>query len=545
MPKKEAEGYGAFEKVIRGLLSPGAYPRPAENVELIQTGISSVLLAGDFAYKLKKPIRTGFLDYSTLGRRQHFCKLEVELNRRLAPEIYIGVSPIVEESGEVKVDAPGETVEYAVKMKRLPQDCMMDALLEKDRVTLSMVDETARIMADFHEKARAGPEVSSYATHDSLVRMYGSDMDQIRDFLGNTISEDTYLAISDFLGGFLEENRGLFQERISDGRIRDCHGDLHSRNICIPGPVYVFDCIEFQPAFRCSDVAKEIAFLAMDLDFFDHHLLSERFVEDYVGLSGDDRLYELLDFYKAWLAAIRGKVYSIPSEENDISRAEKKYSILRARKYFEMAHRYAVGPGRPWLVVFMGAMGTGKSRLAGSLASALHFHVLDSDIIRKEMAGLHPEEKQYSGFEKGIYSPEMTDKVYTRIAEVSKELLGSGYSVILDASFSKRRHREGVVEAALQNDACYLFVECRAPVDVLKERLERRVAQGSGASDGRWELLSMQLEKYEPPHEIDPGHLLLLDTDRDSELLTEEVLNRMGAIAGPGTGERKKGSNGP
>lgn len=519
-------------EILEGLESRDAYPFDPGEVEIVQTEISSVVLAGDYAYKLKKPVRMEFLDFSTLHERLHFCEVEVSLNRRLAPDVYLGVVPIVPDGGRVLMEGSGEPLEYAVKMKRLPQERMMNVLLGEERVEPETVDEIAGVVARFHQRVETGPETAAYGAPDRLSRELDDDLRQLEDFAGGAVSPDILEETGEYLRRWLREHRRLLKRRAGEGRIRDCHGDMHSRNICLPGDVVIFDCIEFNEAFRCIDVAREVAFLAMDLDSYDQPALSERYVERYVELSGDAGLPEILDFYKAWLAVVRGKIYSIPLVDVDVSPRERKYSILRAKHYLELAHRYSGGRAEPLVLVMMGVMGSGKSAIARELAGGMRLHVLDSDFVRKSLAGVKPEERREVGFGEDIYSPEMTERVYAAMVDATREMTRAGYSVILDASFSKRRHREAVLGLFADRDIQLLFVECTAGPEVLERRLAERQRSGGDYSDGRPELLSRQMEEFEEPREVPPEMLLELNTDRPLDESVDRVEDRIRRLYG-------------
>lgn len=524
-------------RIVEGLESREAYPFDVDDIELIQTEISSVILAGEFAYKLKKPVRLDFVDFSTLEKRLHFCGLEVDLNRRLVPEIYLGVVPVVAEGRKLRIEKTGEPLEYAVKMRRLPDERMMNVLLEGDQVGPSAVDEIAGVVSDFHRRTESGPEIAGYGAPDRLERELEDDLAQVEALTGTTASAGLVAEAGEYLRSWLQGHRRLLEQRVASSRVRDCHGDMHSRNICLPDAVDIFDCIEFNDAFRYIDVAREVAFLAMDLDFYDQPALSERYVEKYVELSGDHDLEELLVFYKAWLALVRGKVYSIPLTDADVSLGERKYSTLRAARYFELANRYAGGRGEPLVLVLMGVMGSGKTALARELAKRLNVHVLDSDFIRKNLAGIEPEERREVGFGEGIYSPEMTERVYRAMADATESMTRAGYSVILDASFAKKKHREKILRLAAESDFRVLFIECTAPRDVLESRLTDRERRRGDYSDGRPELLARQLEEYEDPLEIPPEIFMKLDTEIPPGELADFVIDRVersGAVSRAG-----------
>jgi aminoglycoside phosphotransferase family enzyme len=309
-------------------------------VELAQTQMSFIFLTGDLVYKIKKPVNLGYLDYTTLEKRQFFCKQEVELNQRLSPDVYLGVVPITTKDGEIKVGGQGEVVEYAVKMRQLPADRMMDKLLPQNQVTPEMMERVAEKLAAFHHKARTNSEISAFGNIDAIKVNTEENFAQTEKYVGNSISKIQYQHIKTYSDNFLESNAALFQERIKNGRIRDCHGDLHAAHVCFSNGIYIYDCIEFNDRFRYGDVASEVAFLAMDLDRYQRADLSQSFVKAYVGFSHDQGVSRLLNFYKCYRAYVRGKVESFKLDDPYITEKEKMSALAAARRYFEFAESY-------------------------------------------------------------------------------------------------------------------------------------------------------------------------------------------------------------
>jgi uncharacterized protein len=326
--------------LIQGLLDPGAYPDPPSRVELVQTQISYVFLADGCVYKIKKPVDMGFLDYSTLEKRLHFCKKEVELNRRLCPDVYLGVEPITNDNGRYIIDGKGRAEEYTVKMRRLPQDAMMDALLQQKKVTPEMVTDVAILVADFHKKAATGEEINRLGGIEAVIKNTSENFDQTEKYFGIIILPETFHRIKDYTEGFIKKNTALFRKRAAEGRIRDCHGDLHANHICFYQGICIYDCIEFIDRLRYTDVAAEVAFLAMDLDHYKRADLSKVFVDAYVKAAGDKELLKLLNFYKCYRAYVRGKVTCFQYEDPHIPDKEKDKIIATAASYFRLAESY-------------------------------------------------------------------------------------------------------------------------------------------------------------------------------------------------------------
>jgi len=327
-------------ELVQALLNPKAYPESPKGVSLKQTQMSYLFLTDDYVYKVKKPVNLGYLDYTTLERRHYYSLREVELNRRLSPDTYLAVVPIVRLKGNIILGGQGEVMEYAVKMRRLPQEGMMDFLLAQNQVTTEMVAKIAHKLVLFHQKAETNAEISAFGDLGTIVQNTSENFTQTEKYIDNTISKAKYQRIKDYTESFVKHKAPLFHKRLTSGRIRDCHGDLHAAHICFTDGICIYDCIEFNDRFRYCDVASEVAFLAMDLDHHGCGELSESFVNTYVNESGDNELLELLNFYKCYRAYVRGKVESFKSDDPYISEEERAKVLAVARRYFELAESY-------------------------------------------------------------------------------------------------------------------------------------------------------------------------------------------------------------
>jgi len=510
-------------KMIQALLKPDVYPQPAGSVELAQTQMSFVLLAGDYVYKIKKPVNLGYLDYSSLEKRRFFCDKEVELNRRLCPDTYLGVVTINECNGGYAIEGDGKVVEYAVKMRRLPQELMMDSLLAEDGVTPQMIGRMAHKIADFHQKADTGGEIDQFGGLETIRHNTEENFDQTDKYLGRVISEPRYRQIMDYTRGFIAANEDLFRQRVEQGRIRDCHGDLHTAHICFQDGICIYDCIEFNDRFRYGDVASEVSFLAMDLDRHRQADLSRRFVEDYIAASGDQGLSRLLAFYKCYRAYVRGKVACFKLDDPYINEEERVRTAEDAATYFNLSHAYTVA--QPTLLITYGLVGCGKSVLAQALAGRLGLVVISSDVTRKRLAELPQTERCFESFDSGIYSPEFTRKTYDTMYEQAREVLQTGGSVILDASFIKAAERQKAVELAEQTGARFWLLECRLDEDTARQRLAKRLEKGGSASDGRWEIYQAQQQRCEPPSELAADKRVIIDTSQPVADIARQVID--------------------
>jgi aminoglycoside phosphotransferase family enzyme len=328
------------QQIVAALMKPEAYDENPGRIELCQTHISFVFLTKESVYKVKKAVNYGFLDFSSLEKRRFFCEKELTLNKRLCKDMYLEVVPI-NKSSIIKIKGEGETVEYAVKMKRMPQNKIMSELLKENKVDNELVDRIAKIIADFHSEAETNKRISEFGSLKIIETNWRENFDQTKEYVGETITAETFQLISKGIENFTKKNKPFFEERIAEGKIRDCHGDIHSGNIFVVDKVYIFDAIEFNERFRYSDVAADVAFLAMDLDFRGRSDLSDFFVEKYIEYSRDQELQMFLLFYKCYRAYVRGKVVGFRLKDPNINEHEKAAAMKEAKAYFTLAVSYA------------------------------------------------------------------------------------------------------------------------------------------------------------------------------------------------------------
>jgi len=325
----------------KALLDREIYPDLPEEVKCIETHISILFLTGNHVYKVKKPVDFGFLDFTSLEKRKYFCEQEVILNRRLAAELYLGVVPITGDGSRVSLEGRGEVVDYAVKMKQIPEEMLMDKLLAKKKVTAKMIEAVAQKLVNFYSSAETGDHISRLARPERVKQDTDENFEQTGKYVGVTIPEEVYQEVKNRVDHFFSTREALFLRRIASGRIRDCHGDLRLEHIFWGDEIAIFDCIEFNQRFRYTDVAADIAFLAMDLDYQGREDLSRHLIRTTVEQSGDQGLLDLLDFYKCYRAYVRGKVESFRLDDPDIPEEEKKRAFRRAQRYFQLSYSYA------------------------------------------------------------------------------------------------------------------------------------------------------------------------------------------------------------
>ncbi len=334
--------------LVAALMEPAAYPEPTLRVELIQTHISLVFITDHFAYKVKKPVDLGFLNFTTLRRRHHYLNEELVLNRRLCPEIYLGVLPITVHKGRVQVGGKGTPVEYILKMVRLPQERMMDEVADRGELNTEIMDRLSARLAPFYRQAATGPSINKFGEPAVIAFNHEENFSRTESLVNEMLSRRLFDQIRNFARAFLAQRRDLFLRRIRQGRIRDCHGDLHMRNICLADSIYVFDCIEFNPRFRYGDVAADIDFLAMDLDFHGYRHLSRHLVEGFAQAADDPELLVMLDFYKCYRAYVRGKINAFAAQDPELTPDGREQARKTAQAYFALAGVYAQ-EGARWL----------------------------------------------------------------------------------------------------------------------------------------------------------------------------------------------------
>ena len=330
-------------KTLRqALLNTAIYPEDPKRVEFSETHISLLFFTENHVYKVKKPVDFGFLDFTTLEKRKFYCHQEVELNRRLSTGVYLGVVEILEEDGDISLDGRGKVVEYAVKMRRISEDRLMSRLIEEEKVTEQMVARVAEKLAEFYRAAESNNEISGYGKPGRIRQDTDENFHQTRTYIGLTIPRDAFDTIERATNDFFMEKQASFERRIAEGKIRDCHGDLRSEHIYLEDEILIIDCIEFNQRFRYTDVAADIGFLAMDLDYQGRGDLSRHLIDSYMRMSGDQDIMRVLDFYKCYRAYVRGKVESFRLDDPNIPQGEKEEAIERARRFFRLSNGYAV-----------------------------------------------------------------------------------------------------------------------------------------------------------------------------------------------------------
>jgi aminoglycoside phosphotransferase family enzyme/predicted kinase len=504
----------AWPPMIADLLRPDRYSPPPKKIELLQTHISWVIIADQLVYKIKKPVDFGFIDYSTLEKRHHFCQEEVRLNRRLGQEIYLGVVPIMKRDGGFFFAGSGQLVEYAVAMKRLPESRMMHNLLASGELQPSHLERLAEMLADFFRRAAAIDD-GSFGTLEMVSFNIRENFEQTEKYLGRTLSAVDYQRIVAFSEQFICDHEDLFARRVATGMIKECHGDLHMEHICfVDDHIDIYDCIEFNKRFRLIDVAADVAFLAMDLDYHNRYDLAAFFLRSFAAHFSDQEGKSLLSFYKCYRAYVRGKVSSFLLDDSSLTEAEKESATREAGCHFRLASLYTYRLPAS-LILVAGVSGSGKSHLAAGLAGLSGFSWLRSDQVRKELQGMKAVEHSPDDFEQGLYRPEMTLKTYQELALQADEKLAAGAGVIIDATCLKAWQRQLFYDLAARRQVPVFVIYCETPWEVIEQRLRQREGEAGNISDADLRIARQQLENREPsgPEEEKQGHWLHHDSN--------------------------------
>jgi uncharacterized protein len=494
--------------LIQQMLSPDFYPHTVtQEIELIQTHISFVLLTGEYAYKVKKPMNFGFLDFSTLEKRHHFCQEEIRLNRRLAPELYLQVLAIAERgekfSFTTETDAPA--VEYCIQMRQFPQADLLIHVFERGELTTDHVQDIAKQLAKFHADADTNAHISTFGTMESVKAVADDNYQHTIKYIGQAQTQSQLDQTRAFSDRVFLESADLFAKRIAQGRVKECHGDLHLKNICLyQGKVQIFDCIEFNEPFRNSDVLYDASFLLMDLQYRDRRDLANIFLNTYLEQTGDYTAVPLLPLYSSMRAYIRAKVTSFLLDDPGIPQPVKDQAQMEAAAYYKLAWQYTQ-PAQGKIIIMSGLSGSGKSTTARSVASQLEAIHLRSDAVRKHLAGIDLNQRG----ENTMYAPEMTARTYTRLAEIGIMLASCGFNVILDAKYDRLNLRQDVVTQARSHNIPWQILYCQADTALLKQRLRDRVGD---IADATADLVDSQQQQFEAFTELELTKLITLDT---------------------------------
>jgi len=498
--------------LISALLQSALFGCAPRDIELVETHISWVILAGDYAYKIKKSLDLGFLDFSTLDRRRHFCEEELRLNRRLAPAVYLDVVAVTGTPEAPALNGAGEAIEYAVRMTRFPQDAQLDNLLTSGALGPAHIDAIAHMMAAFHQRADTANGNSPYGDPGHVLQPVAENFTQVRERVTRPEWLRELAGLEQWSHAEFDTLQPAFIERKRQGHVRECHGDLHLRNLAWwnDGPI-AFDCIEFSPGLRWIDTLSDIAFLVMDLHDRGQAALASRFLNAYLEQAGDYEGVVLLPFYLVYRAMVRAKVDTIRAAQPGIEDNERRQAESELYTYLQLAQSYTRAPA-PKLIITHGVSASGKSTLTQALLEKTGAVRVRSDVERKRLHGSADGERGSSG---GMYSAGATARTYDRLLELADAVLRAGYSVIVDATFLKYSLREAFRKLAASSRAPFVILELSAPPGTLRRRI---IARHGDVSDADLDVLDSQLRHNEPLRDVERKYTITLDTAEPLEI---------------------------
>jgi len=491
------------------LRDPACYPHPVDRVEVLETHISWVFLAGEFAYKVKKPVRLPFLDFSSLSERYYYCREEVRLNRRTAPQVYLDVVPIGGEPPRIGESSP--LADYAVRMRRFPQQALLERLAEEGRLEPGHVDLLADEVARFHCAVAIASDRDDYGLPDRVCVPALRNFEDIAQLQPPPGMGPALEALRDWTRLECHDLERNFVQRKAGGFVRECHGDLHLANVVmVDGRPLLFDCVEFSAVMRWTDVMNDVAFLLMDLVHHGQPRLAWRFLDRYLETTGDYGGLAVLRFYAVYRAMVRAKIACIRARQ--VSDPHERAGCEHAfERYVALAERLSRREP-PLLVLMHGFAASGKTTASQRLLEAMGAVRLRSDVERKRLHGLCATERAAAAPGEAMYGTGPTERTYARLAAITREALEAGYPAIIDATFLDRGQREHFRDIAREARAGFEIVSCEVAPDVLRERIERRLRKGDDASDASLAVLERQLVSHDPLGAEERVHCTRLDT---------------------------------
>ena len=514
--------------ILKSLLKPEAYLEPVANVEMLQTHASWLFITDNHVYKIKKPVNFGLIDFSSIDRRRFYCNEEVKYNRRLCPDMYEGVAELRQTSSGFGFCGTGQIIDYAVKMKRLPTDRMLNRLIKDNTVSVSGIRSVARVIADFHRSAPTSPIIAGYGSIEQILNAWNENLEQINSSKNLNFPMAEYENIKKWVTSFADRNAALFEKRITNGFIRECNGNIHLKNICLTnGSIYIFNCIEFSSRLRYCDTASDIAFLLMDLDFHGRRDLSEEALASYHESSGDEDIVALIDFYKIYRAVAYGKTLGMEEPNANMDCSASSTATLKAVNYFRLARGYIEKNRLPQtLFITCGLRDCGKTTLANQLAFELGIFSFNLDSIRKKMNETSTPLSGGPLSEEELHAQWSNETIYGELLRLAELEILAGRSVILNASFARKSDRTSFANMAQHYGARFLIIHVS-----YAEAINRHILHASAASDhttlnGKPELLTDQHQTFEPP-ETGEGIIVPIGSMGAPENLTNMIYNKL------------------
>ncbi len=514
-------------RMIAALQSADHFPHPSGRFVLIETHISFVLLTGHYAYKFKKPIDLGFLNFTTLEKRRFYCHEELRLNRRLAPELYEAVVPITGTLAAPILDGSGPPIDYAVRMHQFSENDRLDHVTDRGELTAEHIDQLSTAIAAFHRNAVIASKDTLFGTPANIGDHVQQNFDQI---MGNCDEPDVCERLEPLHEWSVNQLRELHEDlelRRREGWIRECHGDMHLANMAlIKNRVRIFDALEFADDLRWIDPLSEVAFLYMDLEHRGHLDLARRFLSDYLEAADDYQGLSLLRYYLVYRAMVRAKVAAIEARQHIKDSAHHSDAIERMNSYIALAERYRTASVQAPMIVLHGLSGSGKSTLSRQLVEAIGAVRLRSDVERKRLLGLAPEECTASNINTGAYTPDVTEKTYQRLLALSYPIVDAGLPVIVDATSLRRAQRTPFLKLAAAAGTRCIIVDIMAPESILRDRITHRHKKERDASEATLAVLEHQLRIAEPLTVEEEQHTIHVDSSKpfDVAALADAIL---------------------
>lgn len=511
-------------RLITALQNPACFPHPVEDFKVIETHISYVLLTGPYAYKIKKSVNLGFLDFTSLEKRRFYCHEELRLNQRLAPELYEAVVAITGSVDKPVLGGAGTPIEYAVRMRQFPDDARLDLVSERGGLTVAHIDQLAHDIAAFHRNAPSASPESLYGSAASLGDRVLQNFDQIEAHCDDGRVLQLLEPLHAWSKTCIVEMHDDLELRRREGWIRECHGDMHLANMAlIDDRVVIFDALEFAEDLRWIDPLCEVAFLYMDLEHRGHLRFARRLLSNYLEAANDYQSLNLFRHYLVYRAMVRAKVAAIDADQHRKDKGRADAAVANIRSYLEQANRYSVTPEPMPMIVLRGFSGSGKSWIGKHLVETLGAIRIRSDVERKRLLGLDPEACTESGIATGAYAPDITLKTYQRLQALAYPVVDAGFPVILDATYLLRGQRLHIQRLAQVAGAPFVLLDIQAPPEVLRERIGQRLRTERDASEATLAVLEHQLTIAEPLSEEERRHAIAVDSSKNIDL---EALSR-------------------
>ncbi|GBF81811.1 AAA family ATPase [Aphanothece sacrum] len=505
--------------LIEQLKQPQVYPHSVQiPIEVIQTHASAVFLTGDYAYKIKKSVNFGFLDYSTLEKREYFLTQELLMNREIAPDLYLEVLPITLSNNYINLSGEGEIIDYILKMRQFPQDCLFINLFNQGKLTSKHLEDLGKIVAHFHKTTKTNSYISSFGEIPMLKKSIEDNYHCTKPYIGIAQTQQQYQKTKEFTDRFLSDKPDIFKNRQQQDKIRECHGDLHLKNICLwNNKIQLFDRIEFNEEFRFVDVIYDVAFTIMDLDAKRRQDLSNIFLNTYLQETGDWEALQVLPLYLCRQAYVRAKVNSMLLNDPQICEQEKQQALTIAKNYYDLAAKYTK-KRQSCIILMSGMSGSGKSTIAQYIARQINAIHIRSDAVRKHLGNISLKE---TGADE-LYTPSMNQKTYHRLLDLGLMVAQQGFPVILDAKFDRHQWRETIINLAQEQQIPLHIIYCQAPISVLFDRLSQRTGDISDATPN---LLQQQQAVHEPFNETEQKFLQSFDTTENWQTSVDAWLN--------------------